>query len=152
MLKIVSEVPISKVRDFRAATASAPQPPQMAQNGGGNYAKTRKSVVDSILFAVSEQTGIDLTLMLSRNRTQPVSDARHMAMGLIKEFFPRMTDAQIGGFLGRGQADVCHGRRAVLRRLDSAPGYRVMFEFVRQSVRLQIPEVESVLSVAPSKS
>lgn len=122
----------------------SPQAPQPVQNGGGNYAGMRQAVVSAILKAVSEQTGIELKVMLSRNRTQPVSDARHIAMGLIKEFYPRMTDAQIGSFLGRGQADVCHGRRAVFRRLDSAPGYRVMFEFIRQSVKQQIPGGGSV--------
>ena len=64
-------------------------------------------------------------------------------MALIKEYYPRMTDAQIGSFLGRGQSDVCYGRAAVSRRCAYSKGYRMMFEFIRQSVKQQIGALQT---------
>mgnify|MGYP001592525475 CR=1 FL=1 len=121
----------------------SPAVPQVACKAGGNYAGVRQTVVSAILKAVSEQTGFELSVIMSTNRTQPVSDARHMAMALIKEYYPRMTDAQIGSFLGRGQSDVCYGRAAVSRRCAYSKGYRMMFEFIRQSVKQQIGALQT---------
>lgn len=94
-----------------------------------------------VLRAVSAETGVNLAAMLDRNARRAPSAARQLAMLVIRERCRARSYSQIARALQRqDHTTALHGCRAALRRLETDPGYRGIYEGVLARLNAAQPE------------
>ena len=89
------------------------------------------STTKRVLELIEVETGIDSSLLLSRNRTAPVADARFICWWLLKQRGHSLSS--IAAIFGRDHSTVIHGVRSVNERRGASVGFRAKTErlFVR---------------------
>lgn len=76
-----------------------------------------------IVAAVSRATRVSMAEIYGRKRSQQISDARHIAMYLIRENTD-LSYPQIGRIMGqRDHSTIIHGHRKIRREMARRPDY-----------------------------
>lgn len=99
---------------------------------------------------VSAELDVPISEIMSRNRTQPVADARHLAMFLAAEAFPRSIETVIAPYFDRDGSDVSHAKRKIRDRCSVDSKYCVVVRKIEVLVRPPCPAASAVPAGGPS--
>ncbi len=99
---------------------------------------------DAVLDAVCVKLHVRRNDLLSRRRTQEVSNARFIAYYLLREVSrPQTSFPRIGRHFGRDHSSIIHGYQLVARRAATEPAYMRMLTELRLQLLDQAPPAES---------
>lgn len=110
------------------------QSSQRARNACGH--SSEELTVERIIQIVSTMSGIPVKAILSRNRTQEVADARHLAMFLACERFPSKSYEDLAPFFRRSGCAVRHGRFQTKVRSELETKLAIWVKLVRAALLL----------------
>lgn len=90
-------------------------------------------LLQDILWPVSIRTGVKISDIRSKRRTDRICTARHIAMYLCYEA-TNEDYITIGKFLGRDHTTVIHGHKMIVERMAKYPWFKAMVDEIHQTV------------------
>lgn len=100
--------------------------------GGGKLSVSQ--TLERITRVVAQELEVPYEQIMSRNRTQPVADARFLAMFLCCEQFPWMEQAKVAEYFKRHRTDVHHARRLVKDRCECDVRFGEIVRLIRRVI------------------